>query len=129
MNLANAAHEAAYSRDASLTGLLGLAPDRIDWRGRVVEEHKHGKADHECARAQCMFYAAALSAATDDVWTGRLISLSTRTRQEWRVDASVLGWLEELAGVLDGLQGQTVAPNASRISACALCSFAEVCWE
>ena len=122
------AHEAAYSRDRSLTGLLGLAPDRILWRERVVEEHKQGKARHECAKAQALFYAGALSAATGTPWRARLISLSARTREEWPFDAAALAWMEELAHALLAVHQADDAPAVARHAACRPCSFLGLCW-
>lgn len=126
MRQATSTHDAAYSRDHSTVGLLGLAPDRILWKERIVEEHKTRRAHQDCARAQALFYAGGLSAATAEPWTARITDLATRKKEVLPFTTEALSWLESLSDLLDQ---RLPPPPAVRIAACQSCSFRPLCLD
>ena len=62
MTLGTVAHDLAKPRDSSVEGLMGLAPDRIDWVKHCVIEAKHGAGAKDAVGMQTAFYALLLSA-------------------------------------------------------------------
>lgn len=126
MQTATQAHDSAYSRDRSTAGLLGLYPDRILWSERTVEEHKTKRAHQDCARAQALFYAGGLTAATGHPWLARVVDLSTRRKEDFLFTDQTLSWMERLA---EQLEPHAIAPAAVKISACKSCSFNSLCLQ
>ena len=124
MRQATQTHDAAYSRDASTVGLLGLAPDRILWSERIVEEHKTRRAHQDCARAQALFYAGGLVAATGQDWRARIVDLNTRKKEVLPFDETQLACLEELSDILEHT---TKVPAIVPIAACKSCSYQTLC--
>src|SRR4051812_9925948 len=64
--------EASFRRDASVDGLMGLRPDRLDWTKRIVQEEKKSNSQMDASTLQTAFYAALLTAATGDIWSGAI---------------------------------------------------------
>lgn len=126
--LGSALHEAAYSRDRSVDGLLGMAPDRIDWAGRIVHEHKKGDHYPRANDRQLGVYMALLTRSTGQAWTGRLTILGRKRPREVVLDNALLAELEDTVDRLDALRGAT-PPAAQRIEACRRCAHREACWE
>lgn len=126
--LGSALHEAAYSRDRSVEGLFGMAPDRIDWSGSVVHEHKKGDHYPRANDLQLSVYMALLMRATGRPWTGHLTFLGRRQPRQLVLDDVLLGELEVLVDRLAALQ-KVSPPTAERIDACRRCAHARACWE
>src|SRR3546814_2268359 len=61
-------HDDLHRRDSSADGLVGLAPDRIDWDSSTVMENKSSASAFEASADQTAFYAILLSAATGRAW-------------------------------------------------------------
>lgn len=125
MRQAMSKHDTAYSRDKSTVGLMGLSPDRILWAEQIVEEHKTRRAHQDCARAQALFYAGGLSAATGTAWTARITDLTTRKKENLLFTSEALTWLEQLSDVLEA---KTVLPPCVVIPACKACSYHQLCF-
>lgn len=122
-----AKHLTSYARDRSTTGLLGLAPDRIDWDRRIVYENKGTGGAVEASSDQTAFYAVMLSIATGEEWRAVTHILSTRKHREVRLDAERLRSLWESSERLEALAAQTEVPPARKIPLCATCSLAAFC--
>ena len=70
MTLGTVSHDLHRTRDRSTTGLMGLAPDRIDWTSRRVHEAKGGAGAKDAVSLQTGFYALMLTAASGEAWGG-----------------------------------------------------------
>lgn len=125
MRQATRTHDAAYSRDKSTAGLLGLYPDRILWTERIVEEHKTRRAHQDCSRAQALFYAGGLSVATGQTWTARITDLATRKKENIPFTLDALVWMERLS---DLLESSRPAPLVKKIAAYRSCSYQSLCF-
>ena len=87
MKLGAVAHDLAKPRDSSVEGLMGLAPDRIDWAERCVIEAKHKAGAKDAVGMQTAFYALLLSVATGKPWRAENDILSqSATASERRRD-------------------------------------------
>lgn len=126
--LGSALHEAAYSRDRSVAGLLGMAPDRIDWSRRIVHEHKKGDHYPRANDRQVGVYVALLMHATGQAWIGHLTVLGRKRSREVILDEVLLGELESTLECLEELK-EASPPAAERIDACRRCAHAAACWE
>jgi CRISPR-associated exonuclease Cas4 len=120
-------HEIGYARDRSVQGLLGLAPDRIDWERHIVYENKGTGGAREAADNQTAFYALMLSIATGVRWTGATHVLSTRRRRDVELDDARLEGLWEVSERLERIAGMEDVPPAPRIQLCAACSAVIFC--
>jgi len=122
-----ALHETSYQRDHSVRGLLGLAPDRIDWEQRIVYENKGTGGAVEASSQQTAFYALMLSISTGQVWRAYTHVLRSRRKREVVLDAARLQALWEAALRLEVLAVQDEVPDAERIALCDSCSLAAFC--
>ena len=122
-----AIHETSRPRDRSVVGLIGLSPDRIDWRGRVVVEAKARPGARTAVSRQTAFYALMLWAATGEPWQGRNDILEQRRHRPVVVDAEVVSEMLELARALAQLSECDRPPRAVRKPLCAACSYRFLC--
>ncbi len=125
--IGNARHLTSYARDRSTEGLMGLAPDRIDWDAQVVYENKGTGGAVEAVSDQTAFYALMLSIATGKVWRAVIHVLSTRKRREVTLDARRLERLWVASERLQALSQWSRVPTAKRMPLCASCSLAIFC--
>jgi CRISPR-associated exonuclease Cas4 len=125
--LGSALHEAAYSRDRSVDGLFGMAPDRLDWRGHIVHEHKKGDHYPRANDRQVGVYLALLARATGRAWSGRLTVLGRKRSRQIALDEALLAELEAMVVRLEALM-HGPAPAAERIEACHRCAHRMACW-
>lgn len=116
-----------YQRDRSTIGLFGLAPDRLDWKERIVFENKGTGGAPGAVGRQVAFYAAILSIATSQTWSGRVTILTNRRWREIRLDAAMLDDLWRDSERLEALTRTDRVPAATRIDLCATCSLASFC--
>lgn len=127
MALGTAAHDVAKPRDGSVTGLMGLAPDRIDWEGRLVIEAKNKAGAAEAVGRQSAFYALMLAAATGKVWQASNDILSARRRRAVPVGDEVIDVMLAMARSAAELVDQREAPPAERKAICGACSYRFLC--
>lgn len=127
VELGNARHSTSYARDHSVEGLMGLAPDRIDWDLRIVYENKGTSGAVEAADNQTGFYALMLSIATGFRWKGITHVLSTRRRREVELDSARLQRLWDASERLESLAAMDHVPPAKRIRLCPTCSVSAFC--
>ncbi len=73
-----ALHDASRPRDRSVIGLIGLAPDRIDWKKRRVFEAKGSAGAANAVSRQGAFYALMLWAAQGEPWEAAAHILPTK---------------------------------------------------
>lgn len=122
-----ARHAASYSRDLSTQGLMGLAPDRIDWENRIVYENKGTAGAVEASSDQTAFYAVMLSLTTGQEWRAVTHVLSTRRRREVPLNDEQLKRLWDSLNSLKKLASIENVPKAKRIRLCSSCSLAGFC--
>ncbi len=122
-----AKHTTSYARDHSTTGLLGLAPDRIDWQKQIVYENKGTAGAIEASHNQTAFYAVMLSIATGQTWQAVTHILSSRKRRPVPIDDKRLQALWAASEKLEALAQQTKVPKASQIPLCQTCSLMRFC--
>lgn len=123
-----AAHQVTHhKRDRSVVGLIGLAPDRLDWEEAIVYEHKGTGGASTAVDRQVGFYAAMLSIATRRVWRGRVQVLTSRRWREVLLECPLLDGLWEDSIALEALASAPQVPSAPRIQLCGSCSFAPFC--
>jgi len=122
-----AKHLSSYMRDHSTQGLLGLAPDRIDWQQHIVYENKGTGGAFEASANQTAFYAVMLSIATGHVWQASVHVLSTRRKRVVDMDEARLNKLWLASELLEKLYMQDHVPPANKITLCSSCSLAQFC--
>jgi len=123
----SAKHSVAYQRDRSVRGLLGLAPDRIDWQQQIIYENKGTGGAVEAANQQTAFYALMLSIATDSQWRAVVHILSSRKKRDVLLDEKRLQCLWQASKQLEVLAQQEEVPFAPKISLCRSCSLQHFC--
>ncbi|MGL4187243.1 MAG: Dna2/Cas4 domain-containing protein [Thiotrichaceae bacterium] len=122
-----ALHETSYQRDHSVRGLMGLAPDRIDWAQQIVYENKGTAGAVEASSNQTAFYALMLSISTGKCWQAYTHVLSSKRKREVVLDAARLSKLWEASLRLEQLSQQADVPKVAKIPLCASCSLAIFC--
>lgn len=122
-----ALHETSYQRDHSVRGLMGLAPDRIDWDNCIVFENKGTGGAVEASSNQTAFYALMLSISTGKTWQAYTHILSSRRKREVLLDEARLTKLWQASEHLERLSIQEAVPTAPKISLCSSCSLAIFC--
>jgi CRISPR-associated exonuclease Cas4 len=120
-------HADSHGRDRSTDGLMGLRPDRIDWKQRVVIEEKSSKSHVEAAKDQLAFYVALLTAATGLLWSGRLYLLGAKRHHEAALDSQQMDRLETSLVLLERLKTERRPPKARLLPVCKGCSNSEFC--
>ena len=123
----SAKHSTSYQRDHSVRGLIGLSPDRIDWKQSIVYENKGSGGAIEASSNQTAFYAVMLSIATDINWQAFIHVLSSRKKREVVIDTTRLQILWDSSLHLEQLAEQENVPKVSQISLCKMCSLAIFC--
>ncbi|WP_020560718.1 CRISPR-associated protein Cas4 [Thiofilum flexile] len=111
-----ALHDTSYQRDHSVRGLMGLAPDRIDWEQCMVFENKGTGGAVEASSNQTAFYALILSISTGQVWRAYTHILSSRRRREVVLDESRLTTLWQASEQLERLSHQESVPSAPKMA-------------
>lgn len=122
-----ALHSSSYQRDRSVRGLLGLAPDRVDWEQHIVYENKGSGGAREAANAQTAFYALMLSIQSGVRWRAYTHVLTTKKRREVLLDETQLETLWQALATLKHLRKSPDVPPAQKISLCSTCSLAAFC--
>ena len=120
-------HSQSFQRDHSVAGLLGLAPDMVDWENRVVHENKGTGGAVTAADSQTAFYALMLSIVTGKQWRAKTHVLSTRRVREVALDKACLDRMVAYSLRLEALSRQTDVPAARCIPLCKTCSAAAFC--
>ena len=110
-----------------MRGLMGLAPDRIDWDNYIVYENKGSGGAVEASSNQTAFYALMLSISTGKIWQAYTHVLSSRKRRTVTLDAERLQKLWLASAQLERLSQQTRVPVAKQIGLCQSCSLAAFC--
>lgn len=127
VQLGTAKHQTSYTRDKSVVGLIGLSPDRLDWKKHIVYENKGTAGAVEASNNQTAFYAVVLSIVTGQDWRACISILSSRRNRELKIDRHRLDRLLWASERLEALSNRVTVPHAPIISLCGKCSFAGFC--
>ena len=127
MRLGTVAHQIARPRDASVAGLMGLAPDRIDWARRCVIEAKNKAGAKNAVGLQTAFYALMLTYATGRRWRAANDILSQRRQRQVVVDELTIDRMLALARQAAALVEREDVPAAERKPICDSCSYRFLC--
>jgi len=120
-------HEISKPRDASVEGLMGLSPDRIDWRNRTVYEAKGSAGARDAVARQTAFYALMLWRRTRTPWRAANDILSQKRTREIDLTADLVEGMVCDARALSKLKRQEAAPDAARKPICEKCSYRFLC--
>ena len=127
MTRGSVSHSLSKSRDSSVTGLMGIAPDRIDWKRREVIEAKGSAGARRAVSLQTAFYAMMLMAATRKRWSAANEIIGSRKRIPVPLGIDVLREMTAMAQDLARLKSEVSPPGAEKIGLCSSCSYRYLC--
>jgi CRISPR-associated exonuclease Cas4 len=122
-----ALHEIARPRDRSVAGLIGLAPDRIDWTAHCVYEAKGGAGAADAVSRQGAFYALLLWAAQGVPWQAAAQILTAKQERRIAITPALIDEMVTAAEALTRLRTQPNAPAVTPIPFCQQCSYRGLC--
>lgn len=122
-----ALHDASRPRDRSVAGLIGLAPDRIDWANRAVFEAKGGAGAADAVARQGAFYALMLWAAQGRPWRASAHILPAKRERAIPIGPTLVKEMVEAAEALAQLRGEPTPPEVPFTPFCAQCSYRHLC--
>jgi CRISPR-associated exonuclease Cas4 len=122
-----ALHEASRPRDHSVAGLIGLAPDRVDWSRRQVYEAKGGAGAADAVSRQGAFYALMLWAAQGKPWQAVAHILPAKRERPIALDPKMVDEMLEAAEVLEALRNTADPPAVAFTTFCMQCSYRHLC--
>ena len=107
---------------------LGIAPDAMDFKRRVVIERKGTAGAPVAVSRQALFYAAFMTGASGELWKAEVHVYGSRARTIYELTEDVLDQL-----IHDALDSRDLvaepAPRARRIPLCDTCSCNLLCWS
>lgn len=127
MQMGIVAHEIHRPRDHSVAGLMGLAPDRVDWSRREVIEAKSGAGARTAVSLQTRFYAIMLMAATRQRWSAANEIIGGRKQIPVEVGLVSIIEMVSMAEQLVRLRDVRQAPAAVLKPICRSCSYRFLC--
>lgn len=122
-----ALHDKSRPRDRSVIGLIGLAPDRVDWAERRVYEAKGSAGAANAVSRQGAFYALMLWAAQGKPWRAAAHILPTRREREIPIGPNLVQEMVAAAETLARLRDETAPPQVAFKPFCAMCSYRHLC--
>ena len=122
-----ALHDASRPRDSSVEGLIGLAPDRIDWKDRRVHEAKGGAGARDAVARQAVFYALMLWAAQGEPWTAVADIIPAKRQRSVPITSALIEEMVAAAAELAVLRLDAQAPSVAFTPFCASCSYQHLC--
>lgn len=122
-----ALHDASKPRDRSVAGLIGLAPDRINWERHCVYEAKGGAGAVAAVSRQGAFYALMLWAAQGVPWTAVTHLLTARRERPIPISAGLVEEMVSAAETLIRLRDDPAVPEVAFTPFCTSCSYRGLC--
>lgn len=118
-----------HEHDSALNhGLYGLSPDRVDWSKREVSEIKKSRSHEAALVNQLLFYMAALTVATGQLWRGVLRYTASRRTKPILLDASAALELQQSLSRLREILPMSHPPPKTDKPVCQGCSYRLLCW-
>lgn len=127
MQLGVVLHDLHKPRDHSVEGLIGIAPDRVNWEERRVIETKGTAGARAAVSMQTRFYALMLSAATGSLWSAANEIIGKKKMLDVSVTRDNALQMISLAKRLGYLSGEEQAPEATKKPICESCSYRHIC--
>ena len=116
-------HEISRPRDASVEGLMGLSPDRIDWRNHIVYEAKGSAGARDAVARQTAFVCADAMARTHAHPVARGLNHILSQKRTREIDPTADLLVERMVcAPLSKLRRQEASPDAVRKPICEKCS-------
>lgn len=122
-----ALHDVYRPRDHSVEGLMGVSPDRIDWKNRVVFEAKGGAGAIAAVSRQTAFYALMLWAAEGEPWSAATAILGAKRIRPIAIEPPLIEAMLNDALRLAGLKRSEKPPETGRKHLCPACSYRFLC--
>ena len=126
MMLGTLAHTTSKVRDRSVEGLMGLYPDRIDWKSNKVVEAKGKGGAPKAVSKQAVYYALILSAQTGDEWIPAVEIISERRTREIPINDELIAEMVAVAREL-GTLANLGCPEGINEPICRTCSYSRLC--
>jgi CRISPR-associated exonuclease Cas4 len=120
-------HEHSKARDKSIEGLMGLAPDRIDWATRTVYEAKGSAGAADAVSRQNAFYALLMWAAQRKPWLAVTDLIASRRTRPIAIDQDMVDSMTTDALDLEHLKKAHTPPVVRYKPLCGKCSFQRLC--
>jgi len=118
-----ALHQTHHRKDKSVLGLIGLAPDAVDWVGRVVYERKNRLTDDPGSWAQVEFYGWAFRCSTGDwEWQAKKVGIKERKIIPAILDDNSLQRMADLALKIEQSATTSYPPKPTIKKICGTCS-------
>lgn len=118
-----------FHSSQSLESLLGISPDKCDWKNCVVTETKKSNSFEHATISQLGFYMIMLTAASQNIWVGRIQYLKARRIVPILLDITLIEKsimsLKEIFEILT----KDSPPAPLRKGVCRGCSFEIICYE
>lgn len=127
MRVGSVSHDLHKPRDHSVEGLIGIAPDRIDWKSRKVIEAKGSAGARDAVSCQTRFYALMLSAATGEVWSAANEIIGKKKMIDVSLTPGDADAMLDMARQLGGIAQMETPPPAAQKPICASCSYRHLC--
>jgi len=126
MAIGQISHTHSKARDRSVHGLIGLAPDRIDWSGHIVIEAKGKAGAVKAVSKQTVFYALMLMARTGHAWGAAIEIIEQKRRRLVDINEDVLLTMliaaQDLSALIEG-----ECPSGIDAPICRTCSYQYLC--
>ena len=122
-----ALHDASRPRDRSVAGLIGLAPDRIDWEQRRVFEAKGAAGAADAVSRQGAFYALMLWAAQGRPWDAAAHILTAKRERVIPIGPALVAEMVAAAEALAALRDAPDPPQVAFTPFCTHCSYRHLC--
>jgi len=126
MAMGSLSHALNKVRDTSVLGLLGLSPDRIEWKDRRVIEAKGRRGAWQAVSRQTMFYALMLHNRTGQPWTPAIEIISERRIETLEMTEKHVIDMLAMAEALSRLKDAR-CPNGINAPICGTCSYRFFC--
>lgn len=120
-------HENMRPRDHSVEGLMGLAPDLVDWENHAVIEAKGGAGAKDAVSRQTAFYALMLWRATGRRWKAATHIVASKRTRDVPITNELLALMLADARRLADLARLPGPPPADEKPICAACSYRFLC--
>lgn len=120
-------HETNAPRDISVNGLMGISPDRLDWKDKCVVEMKGSGGAQDAVSMQILFYTIMMTSSTDDEWKAKLGVIGSKKYKYISLSEPLVHELIDMAYVIGNLATQDKAPDVDEIPICSKCSYRFLC--
>ena len=111
--------------------MMGLKPDKIDWKQKIIHEHKISQSFIEATISQVMFYVIMINSNYDDYypWKGKLFFLEQKNGSKLlNMENHIDDMLLILQPVVDIILSNT-CPKKEKKSVCERCAYHQYCWR